>query len=103
MDNFKCFEHNEVINCKELCSDIKIYYHILYQFGLVLIFLSVLIIFLRYCINKYLYCTINNNTYPRVINNESNEQEVQCNIDIGVQCVVINPDQSLNISEKINY
>ena len=97
MDNFKCFRNDEPIPCEELCdNNLKIYF---YQFGLFIIILF-FIVLIRPVVNYFIkhHCCIrqqNNSTVESI----TNTQQTQCDIDVGIQRIVINPDQSLNLSE----
>lgn len=97
MDNFKCFQNNEPIPCEELCdNDLKIYF---YQFGLFIIILF-FILLIRPVVNyfiKHLCCIRQQNS--STVESITNTQQTQCDIDVGIQRIVINPDQSLNLSE----
>lgn len=97
MDNFKCFQNNEPIPCEDLCDgDLKIYF---YQFGLFIIILFFIVLirpFVNFVIANHCCIRQQNNT---TIESITNTQETQCDIDVGIQRIVINPDQSLNLSE----
>lgn len=99
MDNFKCFQNNEPIPCEELCdNDLKIYF---YQFGLFIIILF-FILLIRPVVNyfiKHLCCISIRQQNSSTVESITNTQQTQCDIDIGIQRIVINPDQSLNLSE----
>lgn len=95
MDNFKCFQNDEPLPCEDICDDnIKIYY---YQFGLIIIVIFFFVLirpFVDYVLRKC-FKRNNNNTIEII----SNNQETQCDIDFGMQRIVINPDRSFNLSE----
>ena len=99
MDDFKCFLHGEPIPCEEVCDDdLKIYF---YQFGLFIIILF-FIMLIRPIVNysiKHLCCRReqNNNIVENI--NNTTTQETQCDIEIGMQRIIINPDDTLNLSE----
>ena len=97
MDNFKCFQNSEPIPCEDLCdNNLKIYF---YQFGLFIIILFFIVLirpFVNFVITNYWCIRQQNNS---TVENITNTQETQCDIDIGVQRIIINPDQSLNLSE----
>ena len=99
MDDFKCLSHGEQIPCEEICADdLKLYF---YQFGLFIIILF-FIMLIRPIVNytiKHHCCRIeqNNNIVENI--NNTTTQETQCDIEIGMQRIIINPDDTLNLSE----
>ena len=99
MDDFKCFSHGELIPCEEVCDDdLKIYF---YQFGLFIIILFFIILIrpiVNYSIKHHCCRREQNNNIVENINNTTT-QETQCDIDIGMQRIIINPDDTLNLSE----
>lgn len=92
MDNFKCYQNNEPIECEDLCDcNQKIYF---YQFGffvIILFFISLIRPFVNFIITNY--CCNDN------VEKITNTQETQCDIDIGIQRIIINPDHSLNLTD----
>lgn len=99
MDDFKCFLHEERIPCEEVCNDdLKLYF---YQFGLFIVILFFIILIrpiVNYVIKHHCCRREQNNDIVENINNTTT-QETQCDIEIGLQRIVINPDRTLNLSE----
>lgn len=103
MDEFKCFVVSdsdllEPYPCDELMDDnISKYYLQFCMFMIVIVFLCLIRPIIIRCANK---CRCLNNNEVQVTTSRKSNKEIQCNIDVGVHRVSINPDNSLNLLEE---
>lgn len=103
MDTLQCFLNDEPIPCNEICGDEVRFY--LFGYGLLTI-VFIFIILMRPVISlviakvKSFLCHVQRNGHSTVENTETSTQGIQCDIEIGMQhVVVINPDDTLQLSE----
>lgn len=100
MVEFKCFVRSdsdllEPYPCDELMDDnISRYYLQFCMFMIVIVFLCLIRPIIVRCVNK---CCCNE---VQVTTSRKSNKEIQCNIDVGVHRVSINPDNSLNLLEE---
>ena len=94
MDTLQCFRNSERIPCEEICNDSALPFFF-YLFG-ILTLVFIFLVFMRPVVNlTYSYCVNRNN----VVETSSETQGTQCDLDIGMQRVVIHPDDTLQLSE----
>lgn len=97
--DYECYHEARSLACEEICQkmyggDARVY---MYQLGLLIIMLLFFVLarpVVLFCTNKYC-CTEN----IVADTNDTVNQEVQCDIDIGMHRLVIHPDNTMNLSE----
>lgn len=103
--DLKCYQNDEPIPCEEICGDELRFYF--YAFGLLTMAL-IFMILMRPVMSLIIAKTKSflrrvRNRHSTVENTETlggtSTQGIQCDIEIGVQRVVINPDDTLHLSE----
>lgn len=93
MDTVQCFRNSESIPCEDVCNDsaLRLYF---YLFGIPttgFIFLILMRPIEEKCVQ------LRNNVIEN--SSETETQETQCDLEIGMQRVVINPDETLQLTE----
>lgn len=96
MDTLQCFRNGERIPCEEICDD-GVFRFLFYFFAILTIGL-IFIVLMRPVVDYFVQksCCVNRNN---VIETSSETQGTQCDLDIGMQRVVIHPDDTLQLSE----
>lgn len=93
----QCFRNGEHIPCDDVCNNTQLRFFF-YLFGILtmgMIFLILMRPVVDYLTKK---CVQPRNN---VIENssETETQGIQCDLEIGMQCVVINPDETLQLTD----
>lgn len=105
MKEFRCFivdsnDHLKPYSCNEIHkNDMSEYFM---QFGLFIIFVLFFILIRPisiYCVKKFI-CLKRDNTIADDIIPFTENKEVQCDIDMNIHRIIINPDTSLNLTEE---
>ena len=100
MDTLQCFRNGDPIQCEEICNDSALLLFFVYLFGIITIGL-IFIILIRPVVNafyKITCCVRKNDIIENIVSSETETQETQCDLDIGMQRVVIHPDHTLQLS-----
>ena len=97
MDTLQCFRNGESIPCEEICNDsaLRFFFYLVGILTLVFIFLVLMRPIVDYFVKKCVHQRRN------VIENssETETQGTQCDLEIGMQRVVINPDDTLQLTD----
>lgn len=101
MGTLHCFQNDEPIPCEEICGDeLRLYF---YAFGLLT--MALIFIVLMSPVTSLVIAKTKSflrrvrNGHSTVENTETSTQGIQCDIEMGMQRVVINPDDTLHLSE----
>ena len=98
MDTLQCFRNGERIQCEEICDD-SVFRFLFYFFGILttgFIFIMLMRPIVTY-FYKFSCCVRRNDIVENMVSSET--QGTQCDLDIGMQRVVIHPDDTLQLSE----
>lgn len=101
MDTFQCFQNGERIPCEEICNDsaLRFFFYLFGILTLVFIFLVLMRPIVDYFVKKCVHQRRNNVVENSSVTGTQETQGTQCDLEIGMQRVVINPDDTLQLTD----